>query len=203
MNAELIGLISGLLVMVSIVPYSIRTYQKKIQPKLTSWSLWTLNNLALLLTYKSSGAEANIWPALFEFVNPLIITILILRQCGKWTKPDKTEIVCTVFGLLSLGLWFVVRDSRELSQYALYLAMLADACASIPTMIFVWTEPDGDRPFSWAFFAFGYGLAIFAITDHTFANYVLPLYMSCGALVITLPLGLYRWRQKIPLSEWI
>lgn len=203
MSVEMIGLISGLLVIVSAIPYSIRTYQGKIQPNLTSWSLWTLIGFALLLTYKSSGAEANIWPAVFGFTNPLLITILILQRRGEWIKPNLVEITCLIFGLLSFGLWLEVRESTKLAQYALYLAIVADACAAIPTIVFVWTQPNDDRPFAWSFFAIGYGLVIFAITEHTFANYILPLYMFFGALSIALPLIIYRWRQKSPLSEWI
>lgn len=203
MNAEIIGLVSGLLVIISAIPYSIRIYQGKIQPNLTSWSLWSFIGLALLLTYKSSGAQANIWPAVFGFISPVLITALVLRQHGDWAKPNRIEIACIVFSLLSLGLWLRVHESKELSQYALYLAIIADACAAIPTIIFVWTQPNSDRPLAWTFYAVGYGLAIFAITEHTFANYILPLYMFFGALSIALPLTLCRWRNKTPLSEWI
>ncbi|KKS12797.1 MAG: hypothetical protein UU70_C0032G0006 [Candidatus Yanofskybacteria bacterium GW2011_GWA1_41_6] len=113
MSAETIGLVSGLLVAVSIVPYSIRTYQGKIQPNLTSWSLWSLLGLALLLTYKSSGAEASLWPAVFGFTNPTLITILLLLRRGEWTKPNRVEKACVVFGLTSLGMWLGVHSSNS------------------------------------------------------------------------------------------
>ena len=203
MSEETIGMVSGLLLIISIIPYSIRTYQGKIRPNLTSWSLWTLVGLVILLTYKSSGAEANVWPAVFGFTNPILITLLILRKQREWTKPEPIEIACLVFGLTSLGLWCVVRQNKDLSPYALYLAMVADLCAAIPTFAFVWSKPNGDRPFAWCLFAVGYGLAIFAITEHTFANYVLPAYMFVGALSLAFPLVQYRWKKKIPLSEWI
>jgi len=203
MSAETIGLTAGMLVMISVIPYSIRTYQSKIQPNLTSWSLWTLIALVLLLTYKSSGAEANVWPAVFGFTNPLLITILVLRRRGEWTKLNRVEVACLVFSLLSLGLWLGVHERKELAQYALYLAIIADTCAAIPTIVFVWTQPNGDRPFAWCLFAVGYGLAIFAITEYTFANYVLPLFMFFGSLSIAFPLARFRWRQKAPLSEWV
>lgn len=203
MNTETIGLISGLLVIVSIIPYAIRTWQGKIHPNLTSWSLWALIGLALLLTYKSSGAGSNVWPAVFGFTNPFLITLLVLKKHGRWTKMNRVEIVCLILGLISLGIWVVVHDRQELAQYALYLAIAADICAAIPTIVFVWTQPDGDRPFAWCFFAVGYGLVIFAITEHTFANYVLPLYMFFGSLSVALPLALYRWKKRLPLSEWI
>lgn len=203
MSAETIGLVSGLLVAVSVIPYSVRTYQGKVRPNLTTWSLWTLIGLALMLTYKSSGAEANVWPAVFGLVNPLIITVIVVWRHGGWTKLNRIEIACLVFCLLSFCLWMRVRESKEMAQYALYLAIVADLFAMIPTIAFVWAQPDGDRPFVWVFFAVGYGLTIFAITEHTFANYVLPFYMFFGAMSIALPLVLYRWRHKIALSEWI
>lgn len=203
MHTETIGLISGLMVIVSIIPYAIRTYEGKIHPNLTSWSLWTLIGLALLLTYKSSGAGSNVWPAVFGFTNPLLITLLVLKKHGRWKKMNRLEIVCLILGLISLGIWVVVHGRPELAQFALYLAIGADLCAGIPTIHFVWTQPEGDRPFAWSFFAVGYGLAIFAITEHTFSNYVLPLYMFFVALSVTLPLALYRWKKRTSLSEWI
>ena len=203
MSAETIGLISGLLVIASIIPYGLRTYQGKVQPNLTSFVLWTLISLTLLLTYRSSGAGANIWPAVFGFTNPLLITLLVLRRKGKMAKFTPLEKACLVLGLLSLGLWLVVSDNRELCQWSLCLAIVADLFAAIPTIRFVWARPQDDRPFAWALFAVGYGLAIFAVPERTFANYVLPLYMFFGSFSITLPLVWHRWRHKIPLSEWL
>ena len=203
MGTETIGMISGLLVVISIVPYSIRTYQGKIQPNFTSWSLWSLLGLALLLTYKSSGAESNLWPAVFGFTNPTLITLLMLKQRGEWTKPNRVEKICVVFSLMSFGLWLGVHNNKELAQYALYLAIIADIWTAIPTIKYVWTRPDDDRPFAWALFAVGYGLAIFAITDHTFANYILPIWMLFAGLGIAFPLPMHRWKQKSSLSEWI
>ncbi len=203
MNVEVIGFVSGLLVILSAIPYGIRTYQTKVKPNLTSWILWTLIGFTLLLTYESSGAGANIWPAISGFTNPLLITLLILWRHGGWTKPNQIEIACIVFGLLSLGLWLMVRENKQMAQYALYLAIIADLFAAIPTIIFVWTKPNADRPFAWVLFAIGYGLAIFAITEHTLANYILPAYMFLCSFIVSTPLVLYRWQQKSPLSEWV
>lgn len=199
---ELIGLVSGILVIVSIIPYALRTYQGKIHPNLTSFALWSLIGLAILLTYKSSGAKANVWPAVFSFTNPILITFLVIRQRGRLTRFGTLEIICLVIGLISLGLWVIARGNVELSRYALYFAISADACAGIPTAAFVWKHPDRDRPFAWVLFAIGYALAFFSIAERTFANYILPAYMCSGSLCIAAPLILYRWKKKIPLSEW-
>ena len=205
MSADLIGMLSGLLVFISAIPYCIRVYQGKIETQITTWVLWTLIGLVLLLTYKSSGAGANVWPAVFGFINPLIITILTMRRLGRsgWVRPDRIEIACIVISVISLGLWFRLSQDKGLVQFALYLAILADLGATTPTIKFVWKNPDRDRPFAWAMCAVAYGLAIFAITEHTFANYVLPIWMFIGGMSIAFPLAIYRWRIRARFTEWI
>ena len=146
MNAQLstqsIGLLSGALVFLSIIPYCIRTYQDKIRPVPTSWSLWSLIGLALLLTYKSAGATTNAWPVLFGFINPTLVTILSIVRREKWKKPNLAERLCFLFGVISLVMWLFLRQSPRLTQYALYVALSADLCAAMPTVCFVWTNPD-------------------------------------------------------------
>lgn len=104
---------------------------------------------------------------------------------------------------MSLTFWFFIQERKELAQFALYLALVADVFAAIPTIVSSWKEPEKDRPVAWLLFAIGYVIAMFAITEDTVANYILPIYMICGSLNVTLPLALYRWKQKDHLSEWI
>ena len=202
-NPEVIGLLSGSIVIVSIVPYASRTYQAKIRPNPTSWALWAAIGGAILATYKSSGAEANVWPAVFGFSNTLLITTLIIWRKGKWERPTMTEWICIVVCLSTIALWAVVHDNQGLAQFALYLAIIADVCAMIPTWILVWNQPDADRPFAWGMFGIGYGLGALAITEHTFANYALPAWMVLGSFVVTMILMSYRFKKQIPLREWI
>ena len=203
MNAQTIGLLSGGLVFLSIIPYAIRTYERKIHPVPTSWSLWTLIGLAVLLTYRSAGAHANAWPAVFGFANPAFIMILSIWRHEKWKKPNLAEWLCFLFGVVSLVMWLFLHQSRELSQYALLVAIVADVCAAVPTIRFVWRQPDRDRPFPWLLFGFGYFLAVFAAPDNTFANWAVPLYMTAITFTVALPLVLYRFRRDIPLREWV
>ena len=203
MSAETIGMISGGLVLVNIFPYAYRVHEGKIHPLPTSWSLWSLIGLALLLTYKSSGASANVWPAVFGFTNPLLVTILAIRRKEHWKKPKGYEWACLVFGIISLVVWSFVQSNKELSTAALVLAIVADLFAAIPTFIYFKNNPMKDRPFAWGIYAFGYFLAIFAVPERTFANYVLPLYMAAGSGIATLLLAVPRYRRGVPLKEWI
>ena len=202
MSTETIGMLSGVLVVISVIPYALRTYQGKTKPNITSWSLWTLIGAALLLTYRSSGASDNVWPAIFGFTNPLLVTGISLWRNGAREKLTKVDWVCLVVSITSLLLWYLTRNQKEMAQFALYLAILADSAAAIPTIVYAWSQPKDERPVPWLLFSIGYGVAIFAITEHTFANYVLPLYMFLGTFIISVPLIRYQLRHKIPLKEW-
>jgi hypothetical protein len=201
-SPQSMGVFSGALVFLSVVPYAIRTYQGKIEPVPTTWSLWSLIGLAVLLTYRSSGAEANVWPAYFGFINPTLIMILSVWKRGRWRKLSISERLCFCAGVASLALWTLMRRNPNLAQYALYVALIADICAAIPTIISVWREPDRDRPLAWVIFAIGYFLGVFAIRQDTFANWIVPLYMTSVALFVAFPLALYRLRRRMPLKQW-
>jgi hypothetical protein len=203
LSAQTWGYISGGLVILSGIPYIIRVYQGKIKPVPTSWSLWSFIGLALLLTYKSSGAEDNIWPVVFGFTNPTIIALLAIRQRNEWERLKPSDWACLIFGFISLIAWWFVRQRQELAQYALYLAMVADVCAWIPTAKFFKKNPSEDRPIPWLIFSIGYFLGIFAVPEQTFANYILPIYMTMGSFASTLLLAVPRIQHRISLKEWI
>jgi hypothetical protein len=196
-------MISGGLVVLSFIPYAIRTHQGKIHPAITSWALWSIIGFTLLLTYKSSGAENNVWPAIFGFTNPTLIVIIAFTRKGQRTKMDRVDKWCMFLCGVSLIMWLYMRDKPEFIQYALYVAILADSIASGPTFKVLLKNPERDRPISWGIFALGYGLAFFAIPEYTFANYFLPIYMAIGNGSVAFILVVYRIKNKTPLREWI
>jgi len=203
LDPETIGKLSGLLVIISIVPYAIRVWQRKIHPVPTSWFLWSLIGLAILLTFKSSGAENNVWPAVFSFTNPILIVIISSWRGNKWERPSFLEMICLGIGIVSLIMWIFIHNNRGLATLALCLAVTADACGALPTIKSLLRRPERDRPFSWMLFAFAYFLSIFSITENTFANYILPIYMTLGSLSIGSILCIYRLKKKISIREWI
>lgn len=203
MTKEQIGLLSGVLVAMSVMPYIYRVWRGEIHPNVTGWILWSVIGLSLLLTYRSSGAEANAWPALFGFVNPTTVTVLVIWQHGKLTWPDRVEWVCVFLCLLSLVLWWYVKSDKTLAQYALYVSLVADLFAVWPTIRWVWEDPERDRPFAWIAFSLAYLLGIFAIPENTLSNWSLPIYMGITGTTIALPLLYRRLVRRAPWYEWI
>jgi len=196
------GAVSGGLVVVSGLYYFVNICRGAARPNLTTWSLWTVIGLAILVTYRSSGAKDNVWPAVFGFINPFIITGAAFYKHGKWEKLQAFELVCIVGCFVSLLLWGQLRNSKELVQFALYGAIVADFFAWLPTFDSLRKNPKEDRPFPWIAFGIGYYLSIFAITEPTFANYSLPVYMTIGSLSVAYLLGRHRVEHRSSLKHW-
>jgi hypothetical protein len=198
-----IGKISGFLVLLSIIPYAWRVVQGKIKPNIIGWSLWSFVGLSLLLNYKNIGAEDNIWAAITGFTNPLLIALIAIWKKGEKIKPNKLEYFCILFCVASIVLWWFWLGNETYSQYALYIAIIADAFAAVPTAFFVLKNPREDRPLMWFLFAIGYGLNMLAIKEHNLANYSLPIYMLLMSILVLIPLIRYRLKEKIPFKSWI
>ena len=185
------------------MPYVYGLLKGRNSPEITSWSLWSVIGFSLLLTYKSSGAESNVWPAVFGFTNPIIITVIAVAKRGERRKLSRLDWVCVVLCAVALGMWLMVRADKQMSQYALYLSMFADACAAIPTIALVWKNPMVDRPFAWGMFGIGYSVGLFAVSEWTLSNAILPIYMLVGSWSIMTPLVLIRLKNRVPLKEWV
>ena len=205
-DTSLIGKLSGLLVFASVIPYALRVYQRKITPNITGWSVLTVVGLVLLVNYYESGAKENVWPAVAIFINALLVTVLAFYH-GTIERPDWFDIGCIVLSVIALGLWLLFTKTPisipHASTLALCVSIFADIVGTIPIFRAAITHPEKDRPFMWLLSALGYGIVVFAITDHTFANYVVPVYMFFALLAIAYPLIVYRIKRRLPAREWI
>ncbi|MDP2630249.1 MAG: hypothetical protein Q8P56_02465 [Candidatus Uhrbacteria bacterium] len=194
MSTQFWGIFSGVLVACSGIWYVARVFRAEVHPHITSWMVWTLIAVALLLSYGSAGAKEgdNIWAAVFGLVNPLVITVVALWK-GSWNKPDRIDWVCVTLALLSLTLWWFVQGDKALALYALLLALLADGFTTGPMIRAARKNPMIDRPGPWALFGIASGVNILAITEHTTANYVHPIYMLIGSLAV----ACFLWRGNV------
>jgi hypothetical protein len=188
MRAEIFGAISGVLVFVSAIPYLWSMFRGKTEQHPVSWTLWSIIGLSLLVTYQGSGASFwSLVPVFQAFINPVLVLCFILFK--KWRNREKVamrlswkaltwdEKTCLILGLAALGVWVLVQGNKELAQWALYLSLVADVFAALPTILMVWRNPSADKPGAWGIFAIGYVFALPVITKPSFANYALPIYM--------------------------
>jgi hypothetical protein len=201
MQADMIGYIASLLVVASIIPYATRVVQRKIAPNLVTWALWSLTSYTLLIIYIGIGDVENVWPFVFGFTNPLLITILAL-YFGSRKLPELEEIKYIIVSVILIAWLHLMHKEGSHIEYILYVAIAANIFAAVPTIKFVIKNPTMDKPLSWTLFGIGHGLALFAINDHSIMSCIFSVYLLLMASIITAILLNHRIQYRIPIREW-
>lgn len=178
------GLIAGILAMLAVVPYIRSILSGRTKPNRASFLIWTGVGLMVAATYKASGATTTLWVALAYFVSPLIVAALSLKYgVGGASRLD---LVCLSGALLSLALWWATRSAPT----SLYINILVDALAVIPTAKKAWLDPGSEDRSAWQLAFLANAVDLFAIRSWAPEISIYPIYsfLATGTIVTALTL---------------
>lgn len=185
------------------IHYSTLAWKGKVYPNPVSWFVWAMVGLAIFLTAEASEAKEVYFASIITAVSPVIIFVIILvRETNRVYNLSVHEKLCLVLALVGYSLWFILGETPELAQWSLYWMIGVDLIVLWPTFEQVVKDPESDKPVPWIMFGIGYGIAGFAITEHTVTNWVLPIYMFVGSLLVATPMVLVRIKKKALFKEW-
>jgi hypothetical protein len=126
---------------------------------------------------------------------PLIIFIAsFLNKKAAW-KISKLDIICGVLSVSGIILWLITR----IGNIAIFLSIMADALASIPTIIKSYHEPESENDLVYLFGVVNAAIALFVIKDWNFQHYGFPAYLLilCTILVLLIRFKLGKIIKKI------
>lgn len=195
-----LGALAQFVLAISILPYIISIFRGTVKPNRISWFIWSIIGFAFWLITPPTADEVTKMLTVIFMINPTIIFILTLFK-GENIKPDNLEKFSLIIGLSAILVWYVLKDDSGIVPIS--IAILADFCALIPTLRFVFSAPDEETPLAWIFFFLGSLIAIFAIENHSLESMLLPIYMTLGSFFVVFPLVQYRIKMKIPIKNWI
>ena len=199
-EAYILGAIAQLILAISILPYTVSIFRETVKPNRISWFIWSIIGFAFWLITPPTADEVTKMLTVIFMVNPTIIFILTLFK-GENIKPDNLEKFSLIIGLSSIIVWYVFKDNSGI--FPITIAIIADFCALIPTLRFVFSSPDEETPLAWIFFFLGSLISVIAIQDHSLQSMLLPVYMTIGSFLVVFPLVTYRIKMKIPIKNWI
>lgn len=167
-----LGILSGLLAVVAIIPYVKDILYGTTRPNIVSWFLWVLLLLIAALAQISAGAS---WSLVF-LIGDIIGTSSVLVLCfigygyGKYGWLDG---VCFVLALLAVVLWQITNQPL----LAIGLAAVADFLAGVPTLVKAYKDPASEDPTQFFMLSIAALLGILAtkIIDPT--NLLFPIYL--------------------------
>jgi hypothetical protein len=182
------------LVTLSIVPYIKDIVQGKTQPRVISWTIWTL---LLGLTAVVSWQQRQMSSAALSAASTiacLVVSLLAVRYTSfELTKLERYSLLGAGLGL---GLW-VVFDNPML---VLLTAMTVDGIAYLPTFVNGWRNPYRESMSMFVISAVGSSLVVIAavLAHATSRGLIYPLYsLVFGSIMI----GILLSRRQVKLSH--
>ena len=176
---ESLGIIAGLLSFFAYIPYIIDIIKGKTKPSRSSWWIWSLVGLIILISYHSVGAQNTIWIPLVFFICPLFIAILTIKH-GEGHSLNLLDKICLIGALAGVILWFFLHSA----YLALIINIAVDCLGYITTIRKTLKNPSSESKITWILFLFGSILNVFAIEKFGFSIAFYPVYMLVMDIIV-------------------
>jgi hypothetical protein len=173
MNIHLIlGIISGILAALAIIPYIKDILHGSTRPNIVSWALWVLLLGISILAQWSAGASWSLIFLIGDFIGTSAVLILCLTGYG-YSKYTWVEWTCLALAVIAIIAWQLAHQP----VLAILFAIIADLMASVPTVVKAYRDPWSEDPSVWIIICIASLLGIFSTTIFNAANLIFPAYI--------------------------
>ncbi len=169
---EIVGLISGLLLIGGYIPYIYEVLKGTDVPNRASWFIWSLSTAVILLGVKETGTHEAIWVPVADAFGCFIIFILSIRfGVGGWARTDKISLGVAIASLV-LG-WFTGNPLIALlTNLVIYIS------GYVSTIKKSIAHPESESFLAWTLFFAGVVLNLVTViigTDKGFEVWLYPI----------------------------
>lgn len=138
-----IGILGGVLSLLSNIPYVINTIQKKTKPQRVTWGIFFILNSIFLCNQMAIGATNSLWLiASFTVSTFAIFCLSIFYGVGGYTKRDLGILAGSLVGV---ALWL----GLDQPVFSVIMSLIVAILASIPTFIKAYKDPASETAIKW------------------------------------------------------
>ena len=176
---QIIGIVSGLLATIGLVPYLVDIFRGKTKPERASWIIWTVLGAIAFFSQLAQGARNSLWMTGFQLFNVALITLLSLKYgYGSFSKRDVCALMLAGCGLL---LWKITTNPL----LALIVVVCVDFIGVYLTLIKTLKYPDSETLVAWFLASLSGLLGLIAVGKLDFGLLVYPFYIFGANTAIT------------------
>jgi hypothetical protein len=178
LSAAFFTQLAGIISFLGFIPYIIGILKKRVTPSFTTWLVWSIIGMILLVSYIKTTPHltASVWVPLSYALGPLVICILSVKT--GFEKLGKMDFVCLTIALASLVLSLVIQNF----YIALFLGIFADLLGAWPTLVKSYKDPASEDLTAWLFFLSGNALNAGFLEYNLSSLY--PLYLLSISVII-------------------
>lgn len=192
----LFGVAAGVIALFACVPYIIDILHGQARPARSTRIMYMLLMVLALIQQHQLGST---W-ALLLIIGELIQAILILGLSYKFGMGGITRLDMGCYALLAINI--VVWQSMNNALIGIYLTILADLIASVPTLYKSYKRPETETAAYFSLGAVSGLLAVFSQINPTYSNIVFPLYIAIinAVVAVLIMRGRTVLKNRQPLS---
>ncbi len=168
---EIFGYMSGILMMLSAIPYTRSILKGKTKPQRMTYFIWAI---LILIAFFSQLAKGGTW-SLFLTAGDAVAILIVFFLSIKFGMGGlrKTDII-SLFGVgLSLILWYLTKEPA----IALFLVIIIDLIGANLTILKTWKNPETENWVAWAICGVGGFFGILAVGKLNFVLLSYPVYI--------------------------
>jgi hypothetical protein len=169
---------------VGAIDYLVETMQGKIKPNRVSFLMWSIAPLVVFAA--QIGQDVGI-QALFTLgvgtIPLMTLFASFVNKKAEW-KLTRFDLVCGALSAIGLILWLLTK----VGNIAIFLSILADGLASVPTVIKSFKYPETERAWPWLAAALGGFITVLTIKTWNFETAGFPIYYVISCLIIYIPI---------------
>lgn len=192
---ERFTIIGSVIAIIGGLSYLIATVKGEVRPNKVSFLLWSFAPLIAFTAQIKEGVS--FFLALITFVagiEPLSIFVAsFFNKKAKW-KLNGFDLACGAVSILGLILWQITKTVN----IAIIFSILADAMASLPTIIKSFNNPETEMAWTYFTTVISAVITLLAVKEYNFANIGFTVYLLIVCLLISI-LVQFKLGKKIRL----
>lgn len=172
------GVISGVLMAGSGVPYVLDIFRHTTKPERATWWVWSGLALMALVAQIQAGSTWSLFMTSASLVTCTTIAVLSIRYgYGTFKKRDITALAVAAFGM-------AISYALKSPLVALLIIIGVDTIGYALTLVKTWEAPETETLSTWIIGAVSSFFGLFAVSQPNFTKLIYPAYILMSNTII-------------------
>ena len=181
MNTSLLlGLLGGLLIAGSFIPYIRDILKADTEPHVYTWFIWSVTQA--IAAYAILEGNGGLFAALSVASGAILSFVVFLMSLKHGTKNiSDFDTVTLIIALMAIVMWWEL----DQPEWAIVAIALIDLLGFLPTFRKTWHEPKSESSFAWVLFLLGNMAALLALSTYSIMTsfYIITMIIASVVLV--------------------
>jgi hypothetical protein len=184
-------ILSGILTLVSVVPYLRAIIKGTTKPRVVTWLVWSiLTGIAAAATFSDGQYPTAI---LLTFATIATLSVVVVGWHRGDKKIERLDIACLIAAFAGIVLWQVFNAPA----IAVIATIAIDFVGGIPTLIHAWKKPHEETAITFFLWASA-GLCTLIVVSHwTVTSAAYPLFLVAMNIIIATIIIIGQKRSKV------